>query len=159
MLLLLCRHHGPPMKQLRQLSSHGSYKTHQAPVPEPGGGVGGGVGGRGGLSEKIRWPVEAKISVPTPQHITSTQLSHSQEASDLRQLFGQPCDSVGRAANSQPQREADPGTGREEGDQGRAGRLVYVCGGQGEPVQPGEGDSLAFESGFEGGNLHQALHT
>ena len=114
MITLLYRYHGPPMKQLEELTISGSYKTHEM--------------------NDIRWPVEANITLPTPHHITSVNISpHHITTSQLT-----PSQSV------------------EWSLKDREDRVVYRCGNTPTLL---DHDGLIFESQFESGNLYQAIQT
>lgn len=152
----LCRYHGPPLKQLKQLSSQGTYKTKQAAV-----------GGR--QNGSINWPVEANIFLPTPHHITS----HEAQATSalLPQQFGVPNGVEDCGLPAQQRKEGEEWGGEEEGGWGgeeeggrreegeyrmnrEKRRVVYKCG---KELAEEQGDGLVFESQFEGGNLQQAM--
>ena len=151
---LSCRHHGPPLSQLQQLSSSGMFQTTSTTAA---------VEGLAG--EAIHWPVEANIVLPTPRHITQSSLptslhiittphnfTPSQHVS-CSQQHKQPFGTIGDLKN-------DGGTIRREGEgECEEGKVVYECGKGGVEGDKGERAELVFESRFEGGNLYQARQT
>ena len=157
----MCRYHGPPLKQLKQLSSQGTYRTRKAAVAE------------GCPSDGICWPVEANISLPTPHHtsplalITSSHKAQVTSSVLQRQSFGIPTKEEdlrllpqqGKEENKHGEWGREGGEqrerGREGGEQRERGRVVYV-GSKGSSTEEviEEDGGLIFESRFEGGNLH-----
>lgn len=156
MAIYVCRYHGPPLKQLKQLSSQGTYRTRQAAVAE------------GRPSDSICWPVEANISLPTPHHTSPLALiasSHkAQTTSSLLQgqsfVIPNKVEDL-RLLPQQGKEENKPGEcmSREGGEQRERGRVVYDCSnskGSSTEEMIEEDGGLIFESRFEGGNLHMA---
>ena len=129
--LSLSRHHGPPLRQLHQMTRTGSYDTtsHER------------------CSHNIQWPVETSISLPTPQHLRSPP--HHLPPSPP---------SPESPSSLTPSHQAQPTLppAGEGGGGKEVGRVVYVCGQP--PLEAGD-DGLIFESQFESGNLHQARRT
>ena len=130
----MCRYHGPPLKQLKQLSSQGTYKTRQPAVAERW------------PSDSICWPVEAYISLPTPHHISSLALITSSHEAQVtpsplhRQSFGIPS-KVGDFGLL-------PQQGKEENKHGEWGR-------EGGEQERGREGGEQRERGREGGEQRE----
>lgn len=121
--------YGTPIDQLQHLLSNGKYKCDSLDDE---------TRSKLGIDRRVRWPVECKISQPTPAHSTS-QLHHQIP-------LGVVTGPVLGHKRPKPQRASGPMT------------ILYDrCAAADEPK--GEmTNCLKFESQFESGNLNQAIH-